>query len=263
MKTLKISALVLALLAGTSAFAVESNGGRHHYDHHYGHHHHHRWSGRDRDTIDDRMYRAMSGCWRDSQNSRFVGSSGERWSTGVADSLCDEPRVVAPPPAPKPVIVRPAPVPKPVIERMTLSSKVLFAFDRSMLSSGAHEVLDPIAARLRSDPYLEMVEVHGHTDYLGRQAYNMKLSQRRAEAVRQYLVNAGVPAGKIVARGYGETQEQMSQVCRSKYSGRTRSSRRSLHACLEPDRRVDLLIKTARKVMPGSSMNGGGSVMMN
>jgi outer membrane protein OmpA-like peptidoglycan-associated protein len=66
-------------------------------------------------------------------------------------------------------------------------------------------VLDKVGADIKKYPSLK-IELQGHTDSNGADAYNLKLSQQRADAVRDYLVqNAGVPPGQLIARGYGET----------------------------------------------------------
>ena len=82
---------------------------------------------------------------------------------------------------------------------------VLFAFDSSDLHGNARRLLMPVVNLFNRYPDLE-VEVAGHTDSLGSDDYNQDLSQRRAEAVRQFLIDHGVPAGQVEARGYGEEE---------------------------------------------------------
>jgi outer membrane protein OmpA-like peptidoglycan-associated protein len=84
---------------------------------------------------------------------------------------------------------------------------VNFAFDESALTPESHDVLDRVARQLLEAEWSTVrFEVAGHTSAVGTTEYNMALSQRRAEAVRAYLVSRGVTAGRMTTRGYGETQ---------------------------------------------------------
>ncbi|MFN2315506.1 MAG: OmpA family protein [Gemmatimonadales bacterium] len=84
---------------------------------------------------------------------------------------------------------------------------VNFAFDESALTAESHEVLNRVAAALQESQWANVrFEVAGHTSMVGTESYNMSLSQRRAEAVRAYLVSRGVANDRMVARGYGQTQ---------------------------------------------------------
>ncbi len=80
-----------------------------------------------------------------------------------------------------------------------------FEFDKAIIKPESFSILDSIANWILANPSM-VVEIAGHTDNIGSAEYNLKLSQRRAEAVRQYLINKGVPPERIYARGYGETQ---------------------------------------------------------
>ncbi len=82
---------------------------------------------------------------------------------------------------------------------------VRFENDSSKLAGDSAAVLDPLAASLKSHPGLQ-IEVQGHTDAVGSAPYNLKLSQARAEAVREYLLAQGVAAPALTAKGYGESQ---------------------------------------------------------
>ena len=121
--------------------------------------------------------------------------------------------------------------------RYTLSADVLFAFDRSSeqdLQLRGREELNELAAQLRSFEQLNSITVIGHTDYLGSDAYNLNLSQQRAETVRRYLVAQGLPADRIRAVGMGETQPV--KQC-DNHGGRSQ-----LIACLQPNRRVEIQV---------------------
>jgi len=100
-------------------------------------------------------------------------------------------------------------VPPPVIVlRDTLVLEgVNFAFDESALTPESHDVLDRVARELLKPEWVNVrFEVAGHTSEIGTPQYNMSLSERRAEAVRAYLVSKGVANSRMTAKGYGETQ---------------------------------------------------------
>jgi OOP family OmpA-OmpF porin len=80
---------------------------------------------------------------------------------------------------------------------------VTFAFNSSNLTESSRPVLDDVANGLKQHPRLK-VEIQGYTDSVGSARYNMKLSQRRADAVRDYLIQQGVPDDQLRARGYGK-----------------------------------------------------------
>jgi len=93
-----------------------------------------------------------------------------------------------------------------------------------------------IIAKLKDVQKLELVLVTGHTDPIGSQAYNQKLSERRADAVRNYLVSKGVAKDKIETLGMGKTQPIPGVVCNQK-------NRKEQIACYAPDRRVEVEVK--------------------
>jgi OOP family OmpA-OmpF porin len=87
---------------------------------------------------------------------------------------------------------------------MTLQEGVLFEYNKAELKSGAMRNLEPLVTFLREHPERTLV-IEGHTDSTGSDSYNQELSQRRAEAVRNFLVSNGITGDRIVARGYGES----------------------------------------------------------
>jgi OOP family OmpA-OmpF porin len=108
----------------------------------------------------------------------------------------------APPEAAKPAVPPPAPAIKiPAKGSVTLTG-VTFAFDSANLTDTSRPVLDGVAMGLKQHPRLK-VEVQGYTDSTGSVAYNMRLSRRRAEAVREFLIGDGVDPAQLRARGYG------------------------------------------------------------
>jgi OOP family OmpA-OmpF porin len=110
----------------------------------------------------------------------------------------------APAPAPAPV-PREAPKPKPVAEKVSFAADVLFDFDKSVVKPDGKAKLDDVATKIRGIN-LEVVIAIGHTDAIGTDAYNQKLSVRRAESVKAYLVSKGVEANRVYTEGKGKKQ---------------------------------------------------------
>jgi OOP family OmpA-OmpF porin len=121
--------------------------------------------------------------------------------------LTPRPVVTPPPPPPPPVkpAPKPAPKPKPVAEKVTLAADVLFDFDKSVIKPEGKSKLDDLATKVRGIN-LEVVIAIGHTDSIGSDAYNQRLSVRRAESVKAYLVSKGVEPNRIYTEGKGEKQ---------------------------------------------------------
>jgi OOP family OmpA-OmpF porin len=136
-----------------------------------------------------------------------------------------------------PVVVAAPPAEAPKTERLRVSfnADVLFGFDRAIVSPSGKLALDKFTAELSGVEY-DHVTIEGHTDRIGTQAYNEKLSLQRADAVKTYLVTRGaVPASKITTVGKGSSQPLTDAgACK----GIATSA--AVIACLEPDRRVDL-----------------------
>ena len=155
------------------------------------------------------------------------------WAPSMATIECDPDLVPKAPPPPPP----PAPAPAPQVQKITLASKALFDFDKYNLKPEGKAAIDSeILSKLAQVQKLELVLVTGHTDRIGTQQYNQKLSERRADAVRDYLVSKGVPKDKIETLGMGKTQPIPGVVCNMKMS-------KELIACLAPNRRVEVEVK--------------------
>ena len=153
----------------------------------------------------------------------------------VAAAPAPQPVVAAPPPPPPAVKSPPPPPPPPAPTKVTFSADSLFDFDKATVKPAGKQQLDKFAADLRGANF-DVITVTGHTDRIGSHAYNMKLSTRRAEAVKAYLVgSAGIPAGKIAAKGTdGSDPVTKPGECKGKKATKT------LIACLQPDRRVEV-----------------------
>jgi OOP family OmpA-OmpF porin len=140
-------------------------------------------------------------------------------------------------PAPAP---RVAPAAAPVQAKETIAADALFDFDKAVLRPEGRAKLDEVVAR-SSRLALEVVIAVGHTDRLGKAAYNQKLSERRAAAVKDYLVSKGITANRIYTEGKGSNQPVTKPGdCKGPKSP-------SVVACLQPDRRVDIEIIGTRK----------------
>ncbi len=154
------------------------------------------------------------------------------------------PMYVAPTPAPAPGVIAAVPPPAviapPQRRKVSFSADSLFAFDRSALNPDGKEALGGFARDLNSTSY-DHVTVSGHTDRLGSKAHNQRLSLARADAVKDYLVAAGVDAGKVRATGNSGT-EPMTKA------GECKGNKPSpaLIACLQPDRRVEAEVTGTR-----------------
>jgi OOP family OmpA-OmpF porin len=144
-------------------------------------------------------------CWRDAF-----------WTPATAAKGCDGALVPPPPPAPAPVAVAPAPPPAaapapapapqpPAATKVTYAADAFFDFDKSVLKPEGKAKLDDLVGKVK-DINLEVIIAVGHTDSVGTDAYNQKLSVRRAEAVKAYLVSKGIEKNRVYTEGKGEKQ---------------------------------------------------------
>jgi OOP family OmpA-OmpF porin len=162
---------------------------------------------------------SKQGYWtQPSTNLIWRNASGQCWRAGswtpaqavcecdkdlMPASACGAPTPPPPPPAAAPA--KPAAKPAPVAEKVTLAADVLFDFDKAVLKNEGKSKLDDLAAKVKAIN-LEVVIAIGHTDSVGADAYNQKLSVRRAESVKSYLVSKGVEPNRIYTEGKGEKQ---------------------------------------------------------
>jgi OmpA-OmpF porin, OOP family len=130
-------------------------------------------------------------CWRDAN-----------WTPATAAAGCDGALVPAPPAA----VVPPAPVPPPVAaSKVTFAADAFFDFDKYVLKPEGRAKLDDLVTKIK-DVNLEVIIAVGHTDWIGTVAYNQKLSVRRAEAVKAYLVSKGIEKNRVYTEGKGKSQ---------------------------------------------------------
>jgi OOP family OmpA-OmpF porin len=139
------------------------------------------------------------------------------WTPALAHCECDPdliprdicfpppPKPAAAPPPPPPPPPAPAPAPKPVTEKVTFAADVFFDFDKSVLKPEGKAKLDDLVSKLKGIN-LEVIIAIGHTDSIGSVEYNLKLSVRRAEAVKAYLVSKGIEPNRIYTEGKGKAQ---------------------------------------------------------
>src|SRR5262249_45152216 len=115
--------------------------------------------------------------------------------------ICDPEKEAPPPPPPPP----PPPAPPAKGTKLATVLATNFDFNKAVLKPSAADVLAPAVKAMKDNPSLRVM-VEGHTDGIGSEAYNMKLSERRAEAVRAYLVKEGIAESRIDVTGFGKTK---------------------------------------------------------
>jgi OOP family OmpA-OmpF porin len=125
----------------------------------------------------------------------------------------------------------------PMAQKVTLAADVLFDFDKSVIKPEYKDRLDNLSAQVRGIN-LEVVIAIGHADLIGTLQYNQKLSVRRAEAAKAYLVSKGIEPNRVYTEGKGETQPV--KACPGQ-------SGKALVDCLQPNRRVELEVIGTKK----------------
>lgn len=209
MKNRATVSLLLAALLGTSVAAIAQTPG---IDR----------AGTVGYVIDQRDNVTKSGfglCWRTGY-----------WTPAMAIAECDPDLVKKDPAAPAAAAV--APGVKPAAKKVTLSADALFDFNKATLRPEGEQKLTKLVADLKGMK-LEVIIAVGHADRLGSDAYNQTLSEKRAAAVKTFLVGKGIEANRVYTEGKGEKQPVTKDQCKGPKS-------KKLIDCLQPDRRVDI-----------------------
>jgi OOP family OmpA-OmpF porin len=177
-------------------------------------------------VIDARGFVAKSGtglCWRTGY-----------WTPAMAIAECDPdlakkeaPKAAAP--------AAPAAAVKPAAAKVTLAADALFDFDKAVLKPEGKQALDKLVNDVKGIK-LEVIIAVGHADRIGKDAYNQKLSERRAAAVKDYLVGKGIEANRVYSEGKGEKQPKTTEA----QCGKSVAKSKKLIDCLQPDRRVEI-----------------------
>ncbi|MGI9151142.1 MAG: outer membrane protein OmpA [Limnohabitans sp.] len=141
--------------------------------------------------------------WRNASGDVWMNSTGlcwrdANWTPATAAKGCDG--AVAAPAA-----AAPAAAAKPAASKVTFAADAFFDFDKSVLKPAGKAKLTDLVAKIKGIN-LEVIIAVGHTDSIGTDAYNQKLSVRRAEAVKAFLVSQGIEKNRIYTEGKGEKQ---------------------------------------------------------
>ena len=186
------------------------------------------------------------------------------WAPYKAAEPCDVvPRastpapVVAQAPEPQPApLAEAAPPPPPVIEKLTLSTDVLFPFNKAELLPGGRDKLDGLAKDAQGAE-VDKVVLAGYADRIGSEQYNHDLSERRAQAVAEYLSSKGVDQSRIQVEGRGEDNPVTGDQCA--HMGPEKASNKKLVSCLQPDRRVEAELLGSRESASSGSAPAGAT----
>jgi len=140
-------------------------------------------------------------CWRDANWTPATAFPGCDGAIAPVVPRAAPPVVVAPPPPVAPVVVPPATV----ATKVTYAADAFFDFDKSVIKPEGKAKLDDLVGKIK-DINLEVIIAVGHTDSVGSDTYNQKLSVRRSEAVKAYLVSKGIEKNRVYTEGKGEKQ---------------------------------------------------------
>ncbi|HEY6895840.1 MAG TPA: OmpA family protein [Rhodocyclaceae bacterium] len=176
-------------------------------------------------AIDQRGYVVKNStglCWRTGY-----------WTPAMAIAECDPDLVKKEEAAAAPAAAAKAAAPKPSAEKVTLAADALFDFNKATLRPEGKSKLDDLASKVGGIK-LEVIIAVGHADRIGGDAYNQKLSEKRAAAVKEYLVGKGIESNRVYTEGKGKKQPKTAaNECKGPKS-------KKVIDCLQPDRRVEI-----------------------
>jgi OOP family OmpA-OmpF porin len=141
-------------------------------------------------------------CWRD---ANWTPATAAKGCDGALVVAAPAPAPVAPPPAAVAPPPPPPPPPPPAATKVTYAADAFFDFDKAVLKPEGKAKLDDLVGKVQGIN-LEVIIAVGHTDSVGADTYNQKLSVRRAEAVKAYLVSKGIEKNRVYTEGKGEKQ---------------------------------------------------------
>ena len=144
-------------------------------------------------------------CWRDAGWTPATAAPGCDGALEAPKAAAPAPAAAAPAPAPAAKAPAPAPTPAVAAQKVTYAADAFFDFDKSVLKPEGRAKLDDLVSKIQGIN-LEVIIAVGHTDSIGSDAYNQKLSVRRAEAVKAYLISKGIERNRIYTEGKGEKQ---------------------------------------------------------
>ncbi len=143
-------------------------------------------------------------CWRDANWTPATASPGCDGAIVPKPMAAPVAEAATPAPAPK-AAPAPAPVPATVATKVTYAADAFFDFNKSVIKPDGKAKLDDLVGKIKGIN-LEVIIAVGHTDSVGSDAYNQKLSVRRSEAVKAYLVSKGIEKNRVYTEGKGEKQ---------------------------------------------------------
>ena len=198
-------------------------------------------------------------CWRTAHWSveraaaaKIEGAKFPNWTAGcecdrelMKPPVCEPPPPPPPPPAPTPPPPPPPPPPAPTSEKVTFAADALFDFDKATLRPDGRARLDDLVSKL-AGVSLEVIIAVGYTDRIGADAYNLKLSQKRAQAVKDYLVSKGIEPNRVYTEGKGEANPV--KQCPDPSAKGDVKNQKQLIDCLQPNRRVEVEVVGTRPV---------------
>jgi len=148
-------------------------------------------------------------CGYDDDYSNLLYTAGLTFALGGKEEVKEEAPAPEPEPAPAPapVVTPPPPPPAPAVKEQgsIIFRNIQFDLNKADIKPESYPILDEVVDYMKANPNVKM-EVQGHTCNLGKAEYNMKLSDKRAGAVKTYLVGKGVAADRLEAKGYGLTK---------------------------------------------------------